>query len=665
MTTRPHGEWPSPIGVADAAAASGSFAWPAVAGDRTWWCRTDPTTGDVRLWCREADGSVRPALPAGWSVRNRVIGYGGRPFAVDGNRLVVTSLADGRLYLIAGDAAPVPLTPPDGAGRHTWYADLQLPPGSDRVWCVREQTRDPQGPDDGDPAPRTSRDLVAVPLSGAAADDPAAVVSVAASHHFLTNVRVRPDGRGLLWIGWDHPAMPWEGTELCVAELGADGRAGAPRVVLGGPSVSVPQAEWADDGTVYAMADPDGWWNLHRVDPATDSSASCVLPLAEDCAGAIWRVGATWFVLAGEEVVFVRTHGEQTLTAWHRRTGELRELAAEWTDLGSSVATDGRTVVAVAGSATAPHTVIRVEVASGEVVDCAAGERDPRLAPWFSVPRRRTAYDDLGQEVHFVWYPPTNPAVEGPPGELPPLLVHVHGGPTSRTDAVPDPELSLFTSRGFAVASVDYGGSTGYGRAYRDRLKHSWGITDVSDAVTVARALAAAGEVDGDRMAVRGGSAGGWTSLACLAFADDFRAGAVYYPISDPLRWSGEHTHDFESRYVEYLIGRLPQQRERFERVSPLLHADRIAAPLVMLQGEDDTICPPVQARAIVTAVAERGLWHRLELFAGEGHGFRQASSVERSLRLELELYAHALGCATDPDATDPDATASPTEGAR
>ncbi len=249
-----------------------------------------------------------------------------------------------------------------------------------------------------------------------------------------------------------------------------------------------------------------------------------------------------------------------------------------------------------------------------------------------------------GRDVHVIWYPPTNADHAAPEGAKPPLLVHAHGGPTGGSNAVPDTEFDVFTSRGFAVVSVEYGGSTGFGREYRERLRHNWGIVDRDDCVGVARALADAGEVDGERMAVRGGSAGGWTTLACLTGSDVFCAGAVYYPISDALHWSGGDTHDFESRYLIGLIGPLPEARERYEAVSPLAHVDRISAPLVMLQGADDFICPPHHAEVIVAAVAKRGLWHKMHVFAGEGHGFRKASSVRDSLLAELELYSHAMG---------------------
>jgi dipeptidyl aminopeptidase/acylaminoacyl peptidase len=282
--------------------------------------------------------------------------------------------------------------------------------------------------------------------------------------------------------------------------------------------------------------------------------------------------------------------------------------------------------VIAAGSARASSAVLRVPLDGRPPIRCTpAAARDPEVA----IPRRRTA-----DGVHYAYHPPGSAQL----GEPAPLIVTVHGGPTGQTDVLPSVELSLFTSRGFAVASVDYGGSTGYGRAYRERLRHNWGVVDVADCVTVVRALAAAGEIDPARVAIRGDSAGGWTTLAALAHTDVFCAGAVYYPIADATRWSGEHTHDFESRYLDGLVR--PADRER---VSPLHHADKITSPIVMLQGADDTICPPSHAKSIVAAVSKRGLWHRLLIFDGEGHGFRKASSVTASLNAELDLYSYAM----------------------
>ena len=664
--TLPHGEWPSPITAEQVAASSGGRAWPAPVGDETWWCASDPGTATVRLLRTDAaGGEAVPVLAEGWSVRNRSLGYGGRPYLAipgpDSHVLVFTDHRDQRLYLAdvaalprgGGAGKPVPLTPADAPGTETCYAGMVPGPDGGEVWCVRETTRAATGPDDADPAGRTRREIVAVPLDGSAVDDASAIRTVAASHHFLSGARISPDGRRLSWIGWDHPRMPWETTDLMVAEL-EDGVAVDARRVLGGAEVSVPQAEWAAPDVLYAMADPDGWANLHRIDLAADGGhrAANVLPMERECAGAVWRVDPSWFAVTAAGVLLSHGLGEQRLALWNPGTGELTGLAEEWTEFHGDLCADDRTGVVIAGAAALGTAVLRVPLpaagAAPEPVRRCTPPRQDASSPWQAVPERRTAVAADGREVHYVYYPPTSPDTAGPAGAVPPLLVHVHGGPTSSTGATPDLEFSYFCSRGFAVASVNYGGSTGYGREYRDRLRHTWGVTDVEDSVTVARALAAEGAADPERTAIRGGSAGGWTTLAALAHTDVFCCGTVYYPISDALDWSGDNTHDFESRYLEYLIGTLPQDEERYRRVSPLAHVDAVAVPLVMLQGADDFICKPDQAQRIVDAIAARGLWHRYLMFEGEGHGFRKADSVARSLLAEVELYQHVMGLRLD-----------------
>nr|WP_240943248.1 prolyl oligopeptidase family serine peptidase [Planosporangium thailandense] len=385
--------------------------------------------------------------------------------------------------------------------------------------------------------------------------------------------------------------------------------------------------------------------------------------MRRECAGPLWRVGPTWFAVTEVGVVLRHGVGAQQLAVWDPATGALRDLAPGWTEFGSDLRASvpgeaGPAVVVIAGSADRGSTVLHVplpaapEQPAADPVACTAASHQD-LRPWNPAGQRRVARGADGREVHYVYYPPTNPGAVGPAGVAPPLLVHAHGGPTSSTDAGPDIEFGFFCSRGFAVASVDYGGSTGYGREYRNRLRRNWGIVDVSDCVAVARELAAQGMADPARTAVRGGSAGGWTALACLAASEVFCAGAVYYPISDPLTWSGGATHDFESQYVRSLVGDLPADLEHYRRVSPLANADRIRSPLVLLQGADDFICKPDQAQRIVDAVAARGLWHRYLIFDGEGHGFRKESSVAASLRAEAELYSHAMGITVDPSSTD------------
>ncbi|WP_052434338.1 S9 family peptidase [Streptacidiphilus melanogenes] len=688
------GAWASPITPEAVGAQEGTPTWPSVVGAETWWCSSDPTASRVRLLrCAGPGTPAQEVLGAAWSVGNRSLGYGGRPFLVlpgeARHRLVFTHAADQRLYLVdvaasrgpadAPTPVPVPLTPADPDGVTTAYADPILGADPTEVWCVREVTRAASGAGLQDPAPRTSRDIVAVPLSGAAADDPGAIRVVARSHHFLSGIRLSPDASRLAWIGWNHPDMPWDTSDLMVARI-RDGVAVRPRRVLGGEGVSVPQAEWADARSLYAMADPDGWWNLHRVELAGESArASCVLRVDAECSHAIWRVGATSFAVTEAGVVLRQSRGEETLQLWDPATGTVTDLAPEWTSFalghstvghstvqqgaggqgvgGQGAAGHGAVAVVAAGPTETAHPVrfdlasVRgahtpvVTVSRHTTTTTTTTTRGDRLGPWHSVPERRTVPVPGGWEVPYLYYPPTNPDHPGRRDGAAPLLIDVHGGPTNRTGGTRSLEISLFTSRGYAVASVDYGGSTGYGRAYRDRLRHHWGRVDVDDSVAVTRALAEAGLADPLRTAIRGGSAGGWTALAALAHTDVFCCGSVY-PISDPLTWSGGQTHDFESRYVETLVGVLPDDEDRHRAVSPLANAARITVPFVMLQGLDDTICRPDQARRLVEAVDRAhgpGLCFRHLEFPGEGHGFRRAATVAAALRAELELYAQVM----------------------
>lgn len=642
----PYGQWPSPLTVDAVASVSSGFSWPGGDRRKAWWCVSDPATATVRLMRRDT-GATTDVLGARWSVRNRYMGYGGRPYAVrngtHSTQVVFTNHEDQRLYLWGDGAGIKPLTPIDETA---CYADPQFA-GKHTAVCLREITRPASGADDSDPAPRTSRAIVAVAFDGSG------VRELARSHHFLACPRLSRDGKWLAWIGWEHPRMPWDGTQVMLARVtrgkgdGAGASIGPAGAVLGGDDVSVPQIEWGPDGMLYAMADPAGWWNLHRIDPA-GSGAECVLPMEEECAGAMWRAGSTWFaVLEDARVVLHHGVGDQQLAVWDPADGSLRDLAPGWTAFGSLAACpDG--VLVSAESATERAAILHVPVDGGEARRLTSEPATARFGHYVSVPERRVFKGPDGRDIHAVFYPPTSPVFTGDAGALPPLLVHVHGGPTSNTGAGPNDEFSLFTSRGFAVVSVDYGGSTGYGRAYRERLRNGWGVVDRDDAVAVALALADAGEVDRDRMAIRGGSAGGWTSLACLGGSDVFCAGAVYFPISDATNWSAGNTHDFESQYLTSLIGEWPAESERYREVSPLSHVDSISAPLVMLQGADDFICPPHHAQVIVHALAERGLWHQLHIFEGEGHGFRKASSTRTALLAESHLYSHAMGISVD-----------------
>ncbi|AXI80029.1 LpqB family beta-propeller domain-containing protein [Peterkaempfera bronchialis] len=652
-TTAPYGTWTSPITAQHAAAHGGRPDWVRTVGDEVWWTEPRPAEdGRATLVRRRADGTTETLLPAPWNLRSRVIEYGGMPWtalpatAGRGPVAVFSHFADQRLYRHEPDtpgAAPQPLTPAPDRPAGLRYADPVIAPGGAEVWCVRESFHGP-GPTD------LRRSLVAVPLDGSAADDPSAVRELLADRHFVTGPRISPDGRRAAWIGWEHPAMPWDGTELRIADLAPDGTLTRPRTVAGGPDEAVCQAEWLDDRTLVAATDPGGWWNLYRIDTET-GEAVALLPAEEEYGGPLWRIGQRWFAVLPDGRIAV-THGRSSwrLGVLDPADGTLTDVPGPWTEWAATLdAHDGRITAVAAGPDRGWEVVgIDPDDLTATVIGHPHTETvDPRHLP---APQARTFTGPGGREVHAHLYPPRNPDHTAPPGELPPYVVFAHGGPTSRTPMVLDLEIGYFTSRGIGVVAVDYGGSTGHGRDYRNRLRGQWGVVDVEDCAAAARALVAEGLADPRRLAIRGGSAGGWTTAASLtAIPGLYRCGAIYYPVLDLTGWSNAgETHDFESRYLDTLVGPLPEAADRYRDRSPLTHADRLTAPFLLLQGLDDVICPPSQAERLLDRIAGRGVPHSYLTFPGEGHGFRRADSVTTALEAELALYAHAFALRRD-----------------
>jgi dipeptidyl aminopeptidase/acylaminoacyl peptidase len=642
----PYGTWTSPIGAADVAALGGGPQWTGLVGGQAWWAESRPGEGGRLALCRTTPAGAEEVLGPPWNVRNRVHEYGGRPWTVittpDGPRLVFTHWDDQRWYAVDpdGEATPAPISPAPERPHGVRYADPAAGPDGTEVWCVRETVT-------GDLPTDVRRDLVALPLSGAAADDPAAVRVLAASHHFLTGPKVSPDGSRVAWLGWQHPAMPWDGTELCVADIAADGTLGAHRVVAGGPNEAVCQVEWDGPDTLVALTDPDGWWNLFRVDPTGATPPVNLAPTDAELGGPLWRIGGTWFAVLGGGRYAVLCHGRLALLDATDAT--IVDMAVDLPVWRSELAVDNGVLVGIAGSATRDDAVVRLDLGTGELTALTA-QPDGMPAPaYLPTPVARTFSDPQGRPVPAYLYLPANPEFTGPDTERPPLVVFVHGGPTGAFAPTFGPSIAYFTSRGFAVAGVNYGGSTGYGRQFRERLREQWGVVDVVDCAAVAQALADEGTVDGDRMAIRGGSAGGWTSAASLTSVATYRCGTVMYPILDATGWTAEggQTHDFESRYLESLIGTLPEHADRYALRSPARHADRLAGPVLMLQGLDDQICPPVQADEFIAGLAGTGVPHAYLTFEGEQHGFRRAETIRTALEAELSFYGQVLGFTT------------------
>ncbi|GAA4831072.1 S9 family peptidase [Kitasatospora terrestris] len=661
--------WPSPVEAEDVAREDGIPGWvelvPEPGGTTVWWDEPRPLEGGRRCVVRRSpDGTVQDLLPAGFNARSRLHEYGGRAWrpvvlpppegtAADGpsgpaRALVFVDWHDQRLLVTVPGGEPRPLTAAsDLRGTPSVrYGDLYAPPGGDAVWCVRETL--------GAHPRDVRRAVVAVPLDGSAATDPDRVRVLADGYDFLACPRQSPDGRHLSWIGWNHPRMPWDGTDLCVTDLHSPG---PPRVLAGGAECSVVQAEWRDADTIWAVADPDGWWNLQLV-PLDGSPARTVAPRAEEFGGALWRPGAAWFTpLPDGRVLAVHgTGSDRHLGIVDPIDDTVHDLDLPYNDFAATVhAADGQ-AVCVAGSPSIHHRVVLTDLATtgtaatgGDNHRALTGDSPaPHIADHLPTPRAEVFHHDDGHPVHAVLYPPHNPHHRLAPGELPPWVVFVHGGPTGSSPMALDLEIAYFTSRGIGVADVDYGGSTGYGRAYRQQLQGAWGVVDVADCAVVARGLVTRGLARKDRLAVRGGSAGGWTALASLTSTDLYAGAVSHYGITDPLAWAAD-THDFESRYLDGLIGPLPEAAARYEERSPVLNAHRASGPALLLHGLEDVVVGPEQSRAFAKAMDDAGLTCTLLELPGEQHGWRHASTITTVLRAEIAFYRRIFTTAGAP----------------
>ncbi|MEU1053902.1 prolyl oligopeptidase family serine peptidase [Streptomyces sp. NPDC005876] len=637
MRTLAYGSWPSPIDAALAAAHDGRPEDVGFVGDEVWWTAPRPTEGGRRtLVRRRADGGEEVLLPAPWNVRSRVIEYGGRPWGAavtaDGPLLVFVNFADQRLYRCAPGGEPRPLTPLSLVGGGLRWAEPQVLVERGEVWCVLEEFT-------GDGPTDVRRVLAAVPLDGSAADDRGAVRELTDDRHrFVTGPRTAPGGRRAAWLVWDHPRMPWDGTELLVADIGPDGVLGPPETVAGGPREAIAQADWAPDGALLYASDRTGWWNLYR-----DGRPLC--PREEEFGGPLWKLGMRWFApLDNGLIAVVHGRGATALGILDPETGEVVDAAGPWTEFAPALATHGERIAAVGASPRSAYEVVELDARTGRARVIGAAHDDAVDPVHYPEPQIRTFTGPDGREIHAHVYPPHNPDCVAPGDELPPYVIWAHGGPTSRAPLVLDLEIAYFTSRGIGVAEVDYGGSTGYGRRYREQLREQWGVVDVEDCAAVALALAEEGTADRNRLAVRGGSAGGWTAAASLASTDVYACGTISYPVLDLTEWSAGGTHDFESRYLESLVGPYEAVPARYAERSPAEHADRITVPFLLLQGLDDVICPPAQCERFLARFAGRGVAHAYLAFPGEGHGFRRAETMVRALEAELSLYAQVFG---------------------
>jgi dipeptidyl aminopeptidase/acylaminoacyl peptidase len=672
----PFGAWPSPITAADVARSSLHLAYPKVIGGEVWWQETRPDEGGrVTVVHRSAGGKVTDLLPAPWNARTRVHEYGGLSYlpvprasvrpatagsrAPRGHAIVFANYADQRLYVAGpdvadGSQAPRPITPDPvtadaGSGviglgpAALRYADFVLSPDRREIWCVRELHS----------GGKVTRAIVAIPLDGSAADDPATVREMVTGSDFFAFPTPSPDGERLAWISWNHPHMPWDGTELRVAAIvkggkGGTGTAGQVRLVKGGLRESVLAPAWRDNTSLYVATDWTGWWNIYQVG-LTGEPPQALYPAEEEFAGPLWQLGGRPFVVLGDgRLAVVHGRGGLRLGLLDPETSELTDLDLPLSEFEPALSADGTMIVGVAGGPAQPLSVVRVDAAtSGLEVLRRELDEVPDEA-YLPVPRHVELEGRYGRLVHALVYAPSSPDATGPAGERPPYVVWVHGGPTAHTVGLLDLEKAYFTSRGIGIIDVNYGGSTGYGRLYRERLRRQWGVVDVEDVVSAARSLADTGEADPARLAIRGGSAGGWTALAAVTTGTAnggsvFSAATSYFGVADLTGFSA-HTHDFESRYLDGLIGPLPGFEVVYAERAPLGHVTDATCPILLLQGLDDPVVPPEQSESIASDLAAHGIRHAYITFEGESHGFRKAESIMAAVEAELSFYGQILG---------------------
>ena len=621
----PYGEWKSPISSEAVAAETIRLAGIALDGEEIYWIESRPLEGGRNVLVRRGlAGELVDINPAPLNVRSRVHEYGGGALLVADGVLYFSNFADNRLYRQEFGAAAQPITPE----AELRYADMILDGRRDRIICVRE---------DHTPTDREAINTL-VSLDLAANDGGRVLVS---GNDFYAAPRLNLAGTQLAWLTWNHPNMPWNGTELWVAEVATDGSLGEAELVAGGRTESIFQPAWSPGGTLYFVSDRTGWWNLYRwrqgsVEPVTEMEAEFGMPQ--------WVFGMFTFAFesTGKIICTYCRQGAWYLGSLDTRTRQLEPIETPFTLITGLHASPGRAVF-LAASPTEPGAVVQLKLDTGEFETLRRSSEMVIDPGYISLPQSIEFPTENGLTAHAFFYPPKNCDYCAPPGELPPLLVGSHGGPTGAARSALDLGTQFWTSRGFAVLDVNYGGSTGYGRAYWERLNGQWGVVDVDDCSNAARYLVEQGLADGDRVVIRGGSAGGYTPLCALTFRDLFKAGASYYGIGDLTVFVGD-THKFESRYLDQLVGPYPERADLYHARSAINFTDQLSCPVIFFQGLEDKVVPPNQAELMVEALQAKGIPVAYLPFEGEQHGFRRAENIKRALDAELYFYARVFG---------------------
>lgn len=623
----PYGAWKSPITSDLIVSGSIGLSQPLLDGPNVYWIEMRPTEGGRSVIVKsDGLGVLTDVIPPPYNARTRVHEYGGGDYAVLAGAVYFSNFSDQRLYVRNREGSPEALTP----SADMRYADANIDETRRRLICVRE---------DHTVAGREAiNTLVSLDLAG---NETTGRVLVS-GNDFYSSPRISPDGSRLAWLTWNHPNMPWDGSELWAGGFGGDGSLATSACVAGGPEESIFQPEWSPDGLLYFVSDRSGWWNLHRVNAAGTVEAVC--EMQAEFGMPQWGFGMSSYAFESADRIVCAyiENGISRLALIDTRTKKLERIGCPYTDMRFVRASPGQ-VVMRAGSPKEASSIVKLDLETGRVSVLRRSNNLQIDAAYLSLPRAVEFPTENGLTAHGFFYPPTNGDYHAAEGELPPLLVESHGGPTAAAATALSLAIQFWTSRGIAVLDVNYGGSTGFGRAYRERLKDKWGIVDVDDCCNGARYLVRLVEVDGKRLMITGGSAGGYTTLCALTFRDTFNAGASHYGVSDAEALAKE-THKFESRYLDGLIGPYPEKRDIYAARSPINFTDELSCPVIFFQGLEDKVVPPNQAETMVEALRRKGIPVAYLPFAGEQHGFRQAQNIKRALDGELYFYSRVLG---------------------
>jgi dipeptidyl aminopeptidase/acylaminoacyl peptidase len=629
-TIAPYGSWQSPITsdlIVSETIGLGSIA---LDGADVYWVEMRPAEkGRYVIVRRAEDGQVTDFTPPDFNVRTRVHEYGGGAYTVNQGIVYFSNFADQQLY---GQRSPASPPLPFTQKSHLRFADGVVDRARNRLICVCEDQRA------ADNEPINSIVSIRLDQPITSVSKPSEIVTLASGYDFFSSPRLSPDGKQLAWLAWNHPNMPWDGTELWLAEVSRNGALSKQRLIAGGTTESVFQPQWSPGGALHFVSDRTGWWNLYRWQ---NDAATPLCPMDAEFGLPHWVFGMSTyaFVSEGQIVCAYIERGFAHLALLNPITRKLETIATPYTRIDGLRVANKRAYF-LAGSPTAPNAVVSFDPATRTfetLRQASAVAVDPG---YLSAPQAIEFPSENGLSAHAFYYAPQNKDFSAPAEEQPPLLVMSHGGPTAMAAPMLDLEIQYWTSRGFAVLDVNYGGSTGFGRAYRERLKGNWGVVDVDDCVNGARHLVAQGLADGQRLAITGGSAGGYTTLCALTFRDVFKAGASHYGVSDLIALD-EDTHKFEARYTFSLVG---PSRELYIARSPIHHVERLNAPVIFFQGLEDKIVPPNQAEMMVNALRAKGLPVAYLTFAGEQHGFRQAANIKRALDGEFYFYSRIFG---------------------